>query len=114
MKMADTDVISNGFNFCKCYLAKEVIGHIFSFADVPTLAKLRLVCRLWQSVVEDPLLWKKKCLMDGKYWPKIVVDPSLPWVAYADIYLKQPFERNLNNYPCGAGKNDKISSFTQS
>ena len=88
---------------CSFDLAREIIWHIFSFADVRTLGNCRLVCQLWQSVVEDPLLWKRKTLMEGKKWPKILVDPTLHWTFYAKIYRNQPFERNLIRNPCGAG-----------
>jgi hypothetical protein len=90
---------------CDFNLAREIIWHIFSFADIRSLAKFRLVCRLWQSVVEDPLLWKRKTLMEGKKWPKIPIDPKLHWTFYAKIYRNQPFERNLIKNPCGAGNN---------
>ena len=103
MESKQTCDLTNGYYFGDCYVAREVIGHIFSFADVATLSKCRLVCRLWQSIVEDPLLWRKKLLMEGNKWPKVPADPSLPWMFFAEIYRKQPYGRYIITNSCGAG-----------
>eukprot|EP00186_Timspurckia_oligopyrenoides_P001634 CAMPEP_0182449022 /NCGR_PEP_ID=MMETSP1172-20130603/31361_1 /TAXON_ID=708627 /ORGANISM="Timspurckia oligopyrenoides, Strain CCMP3278" /LENGTH=362 /DNA_ID=CAMNT_0024646109 /DNA_START=107 /DNA_END=1195 /DNA_ORIENTATION=- len=55
-------------------LPDDVIGHVFSFLDGPSLANAQGVSKRWKSVAETPSLWKKLCI---DHWNALAHDEAL-------------------------------------
>ncbi len=85
----------NGFHFNDHYVAKELVYNILIHLDVHVLKICREVCRQWKFIIDDPLFWKHKIELEGKKWPALPVNQVFEWSFYANVYLQQPFGRNL-------------------
>ena len=93
----------NGFCFGSQFVAEELVSHILLLGDVKTIKCCRLVCKQWNELISNRYFWKKKALAESKHWPNVPLEETVPWSFYANIYLNQPFERNLIKNPCGKG-----------
>ncbi|WP_084675972.1 F-box protein [Candidatus Odyssella acanthamoebae] len=87
-------------------LANELIIHIFSYLPMPNLLTCSQVCKTWETLSEEPMLWKQICLIiygdypleraskeNAKYhWLRIYVNTLSDPIQMADIIYKH----NLN------------------
>ena len=66
--------------------SEDILGHIFSFLDVLSLTRARLVCRTWQSPADNSTEWNHHCevLWSNKQnhphqlWVKLPIEPASP------------------------------------
>jgi hypothetical protein len=107
MGVADSDCKSrdgNGLYFSDVFIAKELVSFILLLVDYKTtVANCRLVCKQWNSIITDPLFWKHKAALENKKWPNVPRNDDIPWSFYANVYLHNPFDRNLIQNPNGEG-----------
>jgi len=103
----------DGFVFGSHFLAEEIVTHILCLEDVETIKTCRLVCKNWNALISNRYFWKKKALVESKHWPNVPLDNTIPWTLYANIYLNEPFERNLIKNPCGKKKLENWSILSE-
>ncbi|XP_063224533.1 F-box only protein 6-like [Bacillus rossius redtenbacheri] len=99
--MSQGDV--NGYVLSGVVIPEEVLVHLVSFADLPTLLACRLVCRVWRELVDSQALRRKLKREGHRYHSSRAVDVSadLPLDLYCSIFDKDPYGRNLLKNPCG-------------
>ncbi|XP_023241270.1 F-box only protein 6-like [Centruroides sculpturatus] len=81
-------------------LPEEILITVFCFLPVKDLKNCCLVCRKWRDIVTSQTLWKEKCERDKRILPFIIFQ-ELPHNYYLNIYLKNPYGRNLVKNPSG-------------
>ncbi|XP_067936964.1 F-box only protein 4-like [Watersipora subatra] len=52
-------------------LPDDILLHVFSFLDALSLCKVRRVCKRWNHLSTDEILWKHKLLTDVKSWKHV-------------------------------------------
>lgn len=102
--MGNVSTISNSRNDVPS-LCPELLMEILSrVSDNDLITKCRLVCKQWQSIIDDNSLWKLKAIRRGCVIPKLrSPDGHIPRHFYRRIAIENPFGRNLVKNPCGKG-----------
>lgn len=86
----------------------DELDHILSFMSPEDLIfNCRLVCKKWKEMVDGNGLWKLKCKRENRCIPSAVLIP-IPQHYYRNIYIFNPFGRNLIYNPCGKGRINKL------
>lgn len=90
-------------------ISEDVLIHILSFLPPSDLLKsCSRVCRQWKQLIDGHTIWKRKCQRDGKTIPKYNFK-TIPEHFYRNIYVNNPYGRNLLRNPCGA---ESMASWT--
>lgn len=85
-------------------ISEDILIHILSFLHPSDLLRnCSLVCRQWKQLIDGHSIWKRKCLRDGKTIPKYCFE-TIPENFYRNIYLSNPYGRNLLRNPYGSEK----------
>ncbi|XP_013791526.1 F-box only protein 44-like [Limulus polyphemus] len=75
----------------------ECIIFVLSKVPVSDIKNCRLVCRIWQQLIDGHSVWKEKCLHENIFFPsrEVLNINEYPTNFFRSIYLKKPFNRNL-------------------
>jgi len=94
---------SNDFSAIDC-IPVEILQQIFLYVPArDLLTNCSRVCKRWHELVNDEVLWRRRCDADGVVYPANMADQCLD-LTYQRLYCSRPFCRNLVKNWNAAGK----------